>query len=115
MSFLEKLSSQFTMPPTNQDNNDSTIKITFVGLESHFNKIDGASQDQLTSASKATGKKNLNKIKNRIKYIMAKGISISDLFSYRSWYFCTWLYDKGWPSVAIKSTLKPYTPKNTGA
>ena len=72
------------MPPTNQDNNnDSTIKITFVGLESHFNKIDWASQDQLTSASKATGKKNLNKIKNRIKYIMAKGISISDLFTYR--------------------------------
>ena len=71
------------MPSTKQDNKDSTIKITFVGLESHFNKIDWASQDQLTSASKATGKKNLNKIKNRIKYIMAKGISISDLFNYR--------------------------------
>ena len=65
------------MPPTNQGKNVSKIKNTLVGLKFHFNKIDWASQDQLTSASKATGKKNLNKIKNRIKYIMAKGISIS--------------------------------------
>ena len=52
-------------------------------MESHFNKIDWASQDQLTSTSKTTGKEDLNKIKNGIKYIMAKGISISDLFNYR--------------------------------
>ena len=44
-------------------------------MESHFNKIDWASQDQLTSASKATGKKNLDKIKNGIKYIMNKATS----------------------------------------
>ena len=48
-------------------------------MESHFNKIDWASQDQLTSASKATGKKNLNKIKNVIKYIMNKATSTKNL------------------------------------
>ena len=44
-------------------------------MESHFNKIDWASQDQLTSTSKATGKKNLDKIKNGIKYITTKATS----------------------------------------
>ena len=53
------------MPPTNQGKNVSKIKNTFVGLKSHFNEIDWASQDQLTGTSKTTGKEDLDKINIR--------------------------------------------------
>ena len=55
------------MPPTNHGENVSKIKNTFVGLKSHFNKIDWASQDQLTGTSKTTGKEDLDKI--NIRYL----------------------------------------------